>query len=463
MEKLDITIGLICWIFTIFFVLQYQWHKAFPSIGLPFTFLFLLAIQFFFGALVNALPWYSSPTVHYTQLGFGETVYAIIGFTIGVIIITPLIVRNFSYPWLKVKLQEPDWGLPEAYIYLGLAFWFIFTPIFWYIPSLKAVVTSGNFLLLIGLCLVCWRAWLLRDTKALTRWLIIMAFLPTVTIFTGGYASGSTLLVFVLSFVLWFYRPRWKSVLVTFLVLFLGLSLFVTYYRDRSDIRSIVWAEKGWEARIEQLVKTTTSVELFNPFNSQHLDKILLRMNENVLLGQAIDYISQRKIEYAKGETIWLAFGAIIPRIFWPDKPVYFGGFALVEKYTGATNLHITSANTSIAAGLTFELYINFGTLGVFLGFLIFGIIFGLIDIAAGARLSTGNWQGFMSWYLPAIGALISQASIAEMLSTASALIVLVLFLNRVKIPNFMKGKISKNKQIYFYDYEVESIDSTSY
>jgi hypothetical protein len=453
MGTTSITISLLFWLVTLILVFCYQSRQSIPSIGLPFTFLFLLALQFFFGALVSILPWYSSSTIYFTQLGFSETVYGIVGFAIGIIVLTPLIAKIFPDPWLNVRLQEPDWGLPEAYIYLGLGFWFIFSPIFWYIPSLKAVVSSGSFLLLIGLCLVCWRSWILKEGKALVAWLSLMACLPLLTIFTTGYASGSTFLVFVLSFVLWFYRPRWKSVLFTFLTLFLGLSLFVTYYRDRYDIRSIVWGGQGWEATVEQFVQTTTDIEFFDPFNSQHLDKILLRMNENVLLGQAIDYISQGKLSYANGETILSGFGALVPRILWPEKPVYFGGFDLVAKYTGNTDLYQTSSNTSIAAGLVFEFYVNYGTLGVFIGFLIFGIIFGLIDMAAGARLATGNWQGFMSWYLPAIGALVSQSSVAEMLSTSAALVVLVFVLNRIKFPNFMKGKKYKFRDLKFDKY----------
>jgi hypothetical protein len=429
------------WVITIIFVLIHQWQKSIASIGIPFAFIFSMAFQYFFGAVTNI--WYDNPEKNLILLGLEQVTYGVMAFAIGSIIIAPTLARRMGFSWLKVPIQKPDLGFAQAYIYLGLIFSFVFIPLLGNIPSVRAVVTSGSNLLLIGLCLSCWNAWLFRDDVKLLSWLILMGLLPIVTIFTGGYASGAPLLVFVLSFVLWFYRPRVKAIIALLLAIYFGLSLFVTYYRDRGEIRDLVWGGSGAQSRVDKLIQSATTFEFFDPVNIRHLHSINERLNENKIVGEAVAHMAKGTTEYAQGQTILSAFYAMIPRILWPGKPSFFGGWQFYAKYTGANTreLMATSSNTSIAVGLPFEFYINFGTVGVVLGYLVLGTLFRLADLGAAVRLLSGDYQGFMSWYLPTIGAIVSSNDLAELISTTSALIVLVFILNRVRIPRFMKGK----------------------
>ena len=67
---------------------------------------------------------------------------------------------------------------------------------------------------------------------------------------------------------------------------------------------------------------------------------------------------------------------ALVPRVLWPDKPVYGAAVHIVADMTG---LHLDE-NTSWGVGNVMEFQINFGTTGVIIGFLILGFSLGWLD-----------------------------------------------------------------------------------
>ena len=77
------------------------------------------------------------------------------------------------------------------------------------------------------------------------------------------------------------------------------------------------------------------------------------------------------------------------------------------------------------------EFYINFGTPGVIIGFLMIGVLIRVLDTIAALRLRDGDWQGFMSWFLPSISLLNVGGSLVEVFGTAAASIVLVTTVNK--------------------------------
>lgn len=69
-------------------------------------------------------------------------------------------------------------------------------------------------------------------------WLLVCCCLPLYTLLTTGFMSyGTTAASVVLVFVFNFYRPRWKLIVIGVVTIYLGLSIFVTYFRDRDMIR----------------------------------------------------------------------------------------------------------------------------------------------------------------------------------------------------------------------------------
>jgi hypothetical protein len=197
--------------------------------------------------------------------------------------------------------------------------------------------------------------------------------------------------------------------------------------RDRTEIRVMVRGGEPLVERVEKVAKTLKTIELFDPFNRQHLLRIDDRMNQNFLVGSAMQYIDAGLQPFARGATLSQALVALVPRALWPDKTVYAGSMGLVSNYTGITFAY----GTSVGMGQVFEFYVNFGTTGIILGFLILGAALGVVDQAARDRLENGNWLAFTLWYLPGIAFLQAGGSLIEISSGGGAAVVTALLVNR--------------------------------
>jgi hypothetical protein len=113
------------------------------------------------------------------------------------------------------------------------------------------------------------------------------------------------------------------------------MSLYVTYMRDRTDIREVVWGGESATARVNRLRDTFENFELFDIYNVDHLQRVDLRLNQNYLVGMGVKYLQTHPDEFAHGETIWEAVLAPIPRALWPNKPSAAGSGDLVSRFTG--------------------------------------------------------------------------------------------------------------------------------
>src|SRR5947199_152201 len=139
---------------------------------------------------------------------------------------------NPARPYLKHPCPEQR-RLPMIYGLIGIACFGLLVPALKSLPSIFAVSVSGISLTVVGACLACWGAHLKRSYIKLAALLAAICVLPFVTIITVGFVGyGSLTALLVFTFVATFYRPRWQAVVGLFLLFFLGLSLFVTYFRD---------------------------------------------------------------------------------------------------------------------------------------------------------------------------------------------------------------------------------------
>jgi hypothetical protein len=230
-----------------------------------------------------------------------------------------------------------------------------------------------------------------------------------------GFGIFNTILVF--TFVAGFYRPKWKLVVMGLAAAYLGLSIYVTYMRDRSDIRDSVWGGESYGSRFDQMKQTFSDVELFSVNEDEHLERVDLRLNQNFLVGAAVRHLESGHAKFAKGETLWMAVAAIVPRVIWPDKPVTAGSGDLVSRYTG----YYFAEGTSVGIGEVMEFYVNFGPAGVIIGFLITGFIIALIDKRAGECLETNDWISFACWYLPGAALMQVGGSLVEVTASIGA------------------------------------------
>ena len=260
-------------------------------------------------------------------------------------------------------------------------------------PTTTAIVGGGSNMLVVGLGLSCWRAWSQGRPVAFLGSLVPVGWLPFVTVARQGYLSnGIGALLAVLSFVKTFRMwPRWSFLAAGFLFGYVGLSFFGGYMRDRSEIREAVW---GGDSLAERL------------------DKLYLTVSDFLL----------------PGGTLWQAVTALVPRAIWPSKPVVAGSGDLVSRYTGLS----FDEDTSVGVGQVMEFYINFGTIGVVLGFLGLGGFIAVVDSMARRRLVAGDWQGFALWYMPGLCLLQAGGSLVDMVGSGGAAVINVLLVNHV-------------------------------
>ncbi|BAQ66446.1 hypothetical protein GM3709_3211 [Geminocystis sp. NIES-3709] len=391
----------------------------------------------FVGGLIYALPWYEAKSAYliqsganYTQVstGFIQSVYGVIGFGIGSIILAYWLVTLIKPRWLKLIPQKPDLKLPTKLLKIGLLFFFFISPNIVKIQGLQGFSTSGIYLCVVALCLACWRSWYLGNKKQLLFWIGVSCILPIITINLLGFIGyGASASLIILIFVSSFYRPKWHTVLIGLLVFIFGLSVYVTYMRDRGEIRAIVWGNQSIESRYEKMVNTFSNFEIIDFYNQRHLEAIDTRLNQNGLVGKAVEYINDGQATFAFGETLWEAFISPIPRLLWPDKPIFAGSGNLVSSFTGQK----FADNTSVGVGQVLEFYINFGSVGVFVGFLVMGIVIRIIDMAAGSYLINGDWLGYTSWFLPGMVLLQPGGSLTEITASSAASVVLVVIMKK--------------------------------
>src|SRR5581483_4816549 len=209
---------------------------------------------------------------------------------------------------------------------------------------------------------------------------------------------------------------------------YVGLSFYVSYMRDRGEIREVVWGGRPLDERVEQVWGTIVEMEWFNPSDQVHLWQIDRRLNQNGFLGLAVERLARGDNEYAYGETVLDSLLALIPRAVWADKPVFAGSGDLVTRFTGVR----FAEGTSVGIGQVMELYVNFGTTGILVGFLIIGTAVAIIDRRAREALDREDWKAFALWYMPGVAILQVGGAFVEVTGTAAASLVATLAVNRI-------------------------------
>jgi hypothetical protein len=420
--------------------------------GLSLAYLVNLWLLHWVASTLYALPGYSFYLYEDVVAGLEQSAYAVAAFGVGYLIFSNILARapknagslagknltdatkspgeSTQVGSLRViSMQQPrrnqshtayisDARLTNIYIVIGLGCYLLSVTGLAALPTVTALVTGATNLAVVGLMLKSWRAWQRGDKKSFRLWVALASAYPLLTIITQGFIGFgifNTILVF--TFVAGFYRPRWKLVVIGLAAGYLGLSMYVTYMRDRNDIRDTVWGGESYGSRLDQLKETFGKAEFFSINEDEHLQRIDLRLNQNSLVGASVHYLGSGRVAYAKGDTLWQALIAFVPRVIWPGKPVRAGSGDLVSKYTG----YYFAEGTSVGVGSVMEFYINFGQAGVIIGFLAIGFILALIDTRAEECLAKNDWIHFTIWYLPGAAMMQVGGSLVEVTASAGA------------------------------------------
>jgi hypothetical protein len=325
-----------------------------------------------------------------TELGFEMTVIGLAAFVVGAIIARVLERRRVTISGLMPQAQAHALTFQrvgQRAVIIGAIAFFVLLPWGSLLPSITALVSAIATLLILGLWLVVYGAVLDSNPRRLRLTLVLLPLLPLSTLITGGFLGyGIFWILSVVAFV-FVIAPRRAWFFVTApLVLYLGLSLFVTYMGQRVAIREAVWRQQaGIAERVD-------------------------RINLNAYTGRAMQRIASGWVDYAYGAT--MPISALIPRAIWPDKPAVGGGGTVVSDFTGIP----FDRYTSVGTGQVFEFYVNFGLPGVVGGFLLFGFMLMWLDCGIMRALAVGDARGLLLRALPGLAMLQPGGNLVEIL-----------------------------------------------
>jgi hypothetical protein len=388
----------------------WRWHLG-RGLGLVVAFVVSLSSLHFLAATLYVLPWYAGLDRDFIQSGLFIALEGLLGFAIGAFMMS-LTLQSEMAPSPEDSPSQQQAGL--WYLGVGLVLYTVVRAGVSGIPSIGAIATGGSGLIVFGLCLECWKV--TRGRQVL--WLLASATLPFITILTQGYLSyGIAALVVIFTFVSEHARPRWALLAGGLIVGYITMSFYVTYMRDRNDIRDAVWNGASASARLSVVGRTISTIEPFDPRNPAHLSRVDDRLNQDYLVGRSDTWLSQGYASFGHGSTVADAVLALVPRVLWPDKPMTAGSGDLVSQYTGMT----FGPDTSVGIGSIMELYVNFGSIGVWIGMAIFGAALVLVDERAAFHLAHGDVRGCCVWFVPGLSLLQVGGSLVDVSLTAGA------------------------------------------
>jgi hypothetical protein len=381
------------------------------GVGLTLAFFLNMTLIHWFSGIILLLPWYSPWEYYSTVHGFRMSTLGIVAFALGCFAIAPVI---FKVPYMKEepRMSESAPEIFRIFLTVGLASVLLGAAGLDKIATLSAIVTSAQAFIFAALGFGIWQSYLSQNRKQLWLLLASIPIFPVLTTMLQGFLGfGVGYAIIVVCFFIAFYRPRLRACLLALPLGYLALSFYVTYMRDRAELRSAIWQGGRFETRVIQAEKLIDQFEWFDPWNHDHLHRVDLRLNYNWLVGAAISHLQMTK-GFGNGETLWMSVLTLIPRVVWPDKPIRAGSMDFVTRYAGV----IVPENTSFGMGLIFEFYVNYGEYGVFIGMLIMGIFVGLADRKAGAELRWGSPLAFARWLLIGTFLLIVGGSLIEVI-----------------------------------------------
>jgi hypothetical protein len=381
------------------------------SLGLPVAYLYLLLLIHLPGAYAHIAGGDFLLHSNLTQTAMLFTVIGSVCFVAGV--------------WLslstnpKVSLR-PSVDRPQFCLFCLIAGWLsvlIPSPLY-AIPSVGAAVDKGGAIWMVGVLLGLRGAVQDRDLKRTMLWLCALMVYPVVMLLFAAFLGyGSAAIILTCSALTVSTRSYWRVLAAIAIFTFVSLSIFVNYFEHRPDIRSKVWSGAPMEARIESVVNTVNDFKWFDASDRHHLADLDQRLNQNYFVGLSARRIQQGQATYLYGDSVWEGLLAVIPRAFWPEKPVTAGSPMIVARMTGLR----LSQNTSFGVGNVMEFYINFGVPGVVVGFLILGWLIGKLDYKAALAENRGDLGTTIYAFLPAVALIDPGGSLVEMSGGAAA------------------------------------------
>ena len=382
------------------------------SLGLPIAYLFNLLFNHVPGALAHIMSGSELTPTQYTETGIWFTALGSVAFLVGVWVVHMGRGKQFL-GWRTAPRQDFAkfclvGGLIATY---GLGVIKNFS-------SIGAVVEKSGFIWVLGVLLGLREALQRGVSSKILFWLSAMFVYPTVTLMAGGFLSfGSTPVFVILAGLVVSTRKTWRVIVGVAVISLLFFNLFLSYFANRSDIREAVWGGASAGTRIERASKIFTGLEFVDFDNHAQMRALDARLNQNYFVGLAAERLDHGVVAYTKGRSFSDGLIALVPRLIWPDKPVYAGSPGIIMEMTDFA----VNDSTSYGVGNVMEFYINFGIPSLIGGFLFLGLLFGWLDRQAALAEQTGNLGLMIVCFLPAIAMNHPIGSIVELTASGAS------------------------------------------
>jgi hypothetical protein len=429
------TLAIIGWLVIGIGIIIASWRRKNGGVGILINYLVLLTVNHWAMAALVALPYYDS---YYpeavTKQGFYQSLIGLVALGVGSLIIAPLIWKQHDKRLIHTSANaqvpsQQDNNLPIKYLVLGLITYFVILPVAGSIPTIGAFAGNMAHLVQTGIVLVYWQAKHNNNRRLVAAVLALALAWPIWTIVAQGFLGfGAWLLLSVFLFVVRTGKNPTRLLLPSIVVAYISLSLVVTYLHQRHEIREIIWYSSAptLTQRMNIVTDIVTKFEFFNPARTEHLEIFDYRFAFNFYTGLAMERLDNGVVQYASGETITNAFLMMIPRVIWPDKPIRMGGDAVIFEFTGIDFYR----GTTVQPPQVMEFYINFGTFGVIIGFIVMGTVLALVDEAVARSLVTENWRIAALLFVPAISLLQAENSLIALVGGSVSGLVTIILVN---------------------------------
>ncbi|MGV6851700.1 MAG: hypothetical protein ACWA5R_05905, partial [bacterium] len=245
-------------VIVLFVVYWYTW-KSRAGAGFVIAYVLLMFANYWPGAFVYLDPHYSWFPRYWEYSGFVLASQGLIAFVVGAVIVD-LLIKKKKLVSVEIELKSFDTKnvfqmqkVAYSLLFIGTVSYFILTPLLGKVASLGALISGLNRLVLVGIFVGIWAT---RNSELKKRivWLGIAASLPVITLLLEGFLGyGITMLVAVAAFFISVRKARLWYVPVAIVVVYVGLSGFVTYMRDRSDLREVIWGGAQLETRLDRV------------------------------------------------------------------------------------------------------------------------------------------------------------------------------------------------------------------
>jgi hypothetical protein len=396
---------IILWLLIAIVIVLHNWRRRHDGVGIVIVYTILFAVTHWLNAVITALPWYTSVyDTNLIKLGFSQALVGIIAFAIGTMFVGPMLWKQhfaLTKPTANVDGIKGHQKLGILYLIVGLASYYFFFAYASNIGTLAAFAYSATLFIPVGIIILFCQAIKNQHQTIIVGLIAFMIAWPVYILMTQGFLSyGISFLIFTGTIIIRINRMPFKYFIALTIAAYFGASFAISYFGVRSEIRDIVWygGQISTSQRFEAPALVLENYQLLNFMDEVHLNVFDARFPYNYFVGQSIENINIGIVDYSGGQTIVDSFLMLIPRAIWPEKPFRTGGDFLVAKYTGQDFYGDTTSQPTPVM----EFYINFGTAGVVVGFIIFGAILAIVDKAAAYSIETNNLMAFAFWIVPA-------------------------------------------------------------